>query len=162
MAYSVCPSDVVRAPVDIVWALMTDPASWGDFFDARVRSVEPAGPAVVGQRVCVSTGPWPTRFRLRFDFTEVDLSNHSLGVKIRMPFGIVNDEHFTCSPIDDGACRVSYGCNFEFPPGWRGVLLRTFLGRAFEIGPADSLARLKRASEARARAPVAAPASGSR
>ena len=50
----------------------------------------------------------------------------------------------------DGRCRVNYHCHFGFPDNWRGKLLRVVLGRALADGPADSLARLKRAAEARA------------
>jgi hypothetical protein len=157
MAHAVCPTDVVYAPVDVVWGLLTNPAGWGDFFDARVLSVEPPGPAAIGQCIRLTSGPWPTRFRLHFEFTEVDPAGHSLGLKIRLPFGILNDEHLVCSPIGDGACRVAYGCNFEFPPGWRGALLRALLGQAFEAGPADSLSRLKLAAEAPRPAPVVPP-----
>jgi hypothetical protein len=157
MAYAVCPTDVVHAPVEVVWGLLTDPAGWGDVFDARVLSVEPHGPAAVGQRVLLTSGPWPARFRLHFEFTEVDPATYSLGLKIRLPFGIMNDEHLVSSPIGEGACRVTYGCNFEFPPGWRGALLRTLLRRAFETGPADSLSRLKRAAEARRPAAATLP-----
>jgi len=44
-------------------------------------------------------------------------------------------------------CRVNYGCNFEFPHGWRGVLARLFLHKEIDAGPADSLLRLKRRAE---------------
>jgi hypothetical protein len=147
MAHAVCPTDIVHAPVERVWALLTDPAGWGGFWDARVLGVEPAGPAGPGQRILLSSGPWPARFRLTFTFTLVDAANHTLDLDIRLPFGIVNDEHLVCTPIDAASCRVTYGCNFTLPAGWRGVLLSRLLARGFETGPADSLARLKRAAE---------------
>lgn len=34
------------------------------------------------------------------------------------------------------------------PPGWRGWVLETFGGRAFETGVQDGVQRLKRAAEA--------------
>ena len=52
MTYASCPTVVVHAPIDIVWKLLTQPARWGDFFDLRITGVEPAGPAVIGQRFC--------------------------------------------------------------------------------------------------------------
>jgi uncharacterized protein YndB with AHSA1/START domain len=146
MVYAVCPTDVVNAPIERVWSLLTDPAGWGDFWDARVLDIEPAGPAAAGQRILLRSGPWPARFRLTFTFTKVDPANHTLDLDIRLPFGVVNDEHLACAAIDDVTCRVTYGCNFTLPAGWRGVLLR-LLSRRFEAGPADSLARLKRAAE---------------
>jgi hypothetical protein len=148
VAFAVCPSDVVNAPPATVWGLLTDPAGWGEVFDARVISVEPAGLATVGQRVLASSGAGPLRFRLSFEFIEVDHAAGALGLVIRLPFGIVNDEHLVCTPAGEAACRVTYGCNFAFPPGWRGSVLKALLWRAFETGPADSLRRLKAAAEA--------------
>ena len=49
MAYASCPTSVVNAPVEIVWAFLTHPERWGEFYDVRIASVEPPGPAVVGQ-----------------------------------------------------------------------------------------------------------------
>jgi hypothetical protein len=152
MVYAVCPTDVVHAPIERVWSLLTDPAGWGDFWDARVLNVEPAGPATAGQRIQLSSGPWPARFRLTFTFIQVDPASHTLDLDIRLPFGVVNDERLVCSRIDDASCRVTYGCHFTLPAGWRGVLLRRLLSRGFETGPADSLARLKRAAESPTRA----------
>jgi len=149
MVYAVCPTDVVSAPVEIVWRLLTTPAGWGDFFDAEVLRVEPPGPAAVGQHVDLRSGPGIAKFRLQFDFVLVDAAQHVLGIEIRLPFGIVNHERLSCAPLGPETCRVSYGCNFEFPRGWLGWLLLTVLRREIEAGPVDSLARLKRTAEAR-------------
>lgn len=42
---------VVDAPVDVVWGLLTNFAGWGSFYNVRALSVEPAGLAVVGQKM---------------------------------------------------------------------------------------------------------------
>jgi hypothetical protein len=34
-----CPTDVVDTPIEVVWALVTDFARWGDFYDVRVEKV---------------------------------------------------------------------------------------------------------------------------
>jgi hypothetical protein len=140
---------MVAAPAEIVWTLLTTPADWGTVFDGEVLGVEPAGPAAIGQRVRLASGRWPARFKLLFEFTEVDAASGVLQMEIRLPFGIVNHERLACTPAAPGECRVAYGCNFDFPAGWRGALLRALLRRGFEAGPADSLARLKRAAEER-------------
>jgi|SRR5579871_1134244 len=149
--HSVCPTDIVDTPAETVWALLTNPSGWGSYFDATVKSVIPEGHAVQGQRVGLATGSWPFRFLLTFEFTGVDEVRHELAIDIRLPFGIVNHERLSVTPLGANACRVSYGCNFYFPDGWRGRLLWTLFRRQFESGPADSLARLKRAAEERAR-----------
>jgi hypothetical protein len=147
MAFAVCPTDVVKAPVEVVWALLTTPAGWGSFFDAEVLSVEPPGSAAPGQRVGVASGRWPARFRLLFEFTEVDAASGSLRLEINLPFGIINHEELVCTPLGPAECRVAYGCNFDFPLGLGGLVLRVLLSRSFAAGPADSLARLKWAAE---------------
>jgi hypothetical protein len=144
---SVCPADVIKAPIDVVWRLLTTPARWGDFFDATILSVDPPGTATAGQRITLLSGRWPLRFRLAFKFIEVSATEHSLRLEIRLPFGIINNEHLTCTEVGAAECRVAYHCNFDFPAGVRGALLAESLRGAFQRGPADSLARLKRAAE---------------
>jgi hypothetical protein len=144
---SVCPTDVIKAPIEVVWRLLSTPARWGDFFDATILSVDPPGTATAGQRITLLSGHWPFRFRLVFKFAEVNTAEHSLRLEIRLPFGIVNHEHLTCTEVSEAECRVAYHCNFDFPAGARGVLLAESLRGAFRRGPADSLARLKRAAE---------------
>jgi len=65
-----------------------------------------------------------------------------------LPFGITVHEALDCIPLADCRCRVNYHCNFGFPGGWRGRLVRFLLGqKRLNDGPADSLQRLKRAAE---------------
>jgi len=80
---------------------------------------------------------------------EVNESAHSLRIDFQMPFGLRIVEEMRLTKIDGDRCRVIYGCNFEFPRGWRGILLRLMVSNELETGPADSLARLKRAAEAK-------------
>jgi hypothetical protein len=46
--FAACPTEIVKAPIDVVWKPLTDFAGWGSFYDVRVGGVEPSGPAVVG------------------------------------------------------------------------------------------------------------------
>lgn len=144
---AICPTDVVEAPVDVVWGLLTDPAGWGGFFDVRVSRIDPPGPARVGQRVFAGSGPRLLHLQLRFEFTAIDAERHRLGLQVSLPFGVTVSEDLTCTPISERRCRVSYGCDFGFADGWRGWIGRLLLGREMETGPADSLARLKAAAE---------------
>ena len=41
--YAACPTEIVEAPVGVVWKLLTIISGWGSFFDVRVTSVEPPG-----------------------------------------------------------------------------------------------------------------------
>jgi hypothetical protein len=56
MKHVSCPTALVHAPLDIVWALLTEPAGWKEFFDIRITRVVPPGSAVVGQRIYGESG----------------------------------------------------------------------------------------------------------
>jgi len=152
VAYSSCPTSIVNAPVEIVWTLLTRPEEWGDFYDVRVRSVEPAGAAVVGQTVFAESGPRLLHLPLEFRFTKIDAANYELGLDVKFPFGITVREDLSCVPIGPDQCRVSYHCGFGFPAGWRGTVARFLMRRELKSGPVDSLPRLRRAAEERYRA----------
>jgi hypothetical protein len=142
-----CPTAVVNAPIEVVWGLLMNTARWGEFYDLKVLSVEPPGPAARGQRLIGNPGPSFLPMRITFNFTEVDPVNHRLGIDGRLPFGIKVREDMNLIRVDDARCRVNYNCDFTLPPGLRGRILRRALGRGFDSGPADSLSRLKREAE---------------
>jgi uncharacterized protein YndB with AHSA1/START domain len=144
--FAACPTAVVEAPVEVVWSLLTDLAGWGTFYDVRVLSVEPPGPAVIGQRMRGESGPRWLHLGVSFEFTRIE-THRKLEMDIRLPLGISVHEDLDCIPIDDGRCRVNYHCHFSFPAGGRGALLRRVLSRGLVEGPADSLSRLKQAAE---------------
>jgi hypothetical protein len=145
MSYASCPTAVVNAPADIVWALLTDPACWGGVFDMRVAGIDVPGPAIIGQKVCGTTGPRIFHLKLAFRMMEIDPDHHRPRREVKLPFGITVEEDLRCTPLDDIHCRVDYRCNFDFPTGWRGTLMNQRL----DAGPRDSLSRLKREAERR-------------
>jgi hypothetical protein len=123
------------------------PEGWGNFYDLIVTRVTPRGPARVGQEVVGVSPAWGLRFRVSARVIEVDESVHRLRIDFQMPFGLTVLEDMRLTRIDRDKCRVTYGCNFVFPRGWRGILLKLMMRNELEAGPADSLARLKRAAE---------------
>jgi hypothetical protein len=147
MAFASCPTVIVNAPVETVWALLTHPDGWSDFFDVRVASVAPPGPAAIAQLVSAETGPRFLRLRLEFRFTKVDATNYQLGLDVRMPFSITVREDLSCVPLGMDQCRVNYRCDFGLPSGWRGWVMRFLMRRELDSGPVDSRSRLKRAAE---------------
>ena len=147
MAYASCPTSIVDAPVEIVWTLLMHPERWGDFYDVRVASVEPPGPAVVGQTVFAQSGPRFLRLKLQFRFTRIDTANHELGLDVQLPFGINVREDLSCVSLGPDQCRVNYHCDFDFPAGWGGAIARSLMRRELDAGPVDSLSRLRRAAE---------------
>jgi Polyketide cyclase / dehydrase and lipid transport len=153
MSHASCPTAVVDAPVEVVWALLTHPAGWGHIFDVRIGGVNPPGPAVAGQEIKGETGPRLFHLKLSFRVIETDAERRRLVVDIKLPFGIAVREDLNCTPVDADHCRVDYHCGFDFPKGWRGALTRLLMRREMNSGPADSLSRLKHAAELRYTAP---------
>ena len=145
--YLAGPTEIVEAPVSVVWRLLTNFSGWGSFFDVRVTGVEPPGPAAKGQRMIGESGPRWLHLGVSFEYTLIDEQHYKLEIEGRLPFGMTVHEAMDCAPLVDGRCRVSYHCNFGFPDGLRGRLTRTLLSRGLKEGPADSLLRLKRAAE---------------
>ena len=70
--YAACPTEIVEAPIEVVWKLLTNFSGWGGFYDVRVNRVEPPGPAVVGQRMFGESGPRGLHLRVSFEFTRID------------------------------------------------------------------------------------------
>src|SRR5260370_34241964 len=95
IVHSSCPTSIVNAPVEIVWGLLTRPEKWGDFYDVRVTSVEPAGPAVVGQTVLAESGPRLLHLALEFRFTRMGAANYELGLDVTLPFGVAVREDWS-------------------------------------------------------------------
>lgn len=149
MSYASCPTAVVNAPVEIVWALLADPAGWGHVFDVRIDDLDPPGPAVVGQKIMGETGPRLFHLKLAFQVIQIDAERHRLVMDLELPFGIAVREELTCTPLNADDCGVDYHCGFYFPKGWRGALTRVLMRREVNAGPVDSLSRLKRAAEMR-------------
>jgi hypothetical protein len=145
--YVACPTGIVEAPVGIVWMMLTDISGWGSFYNVRVISVEPPGPAIKGQRMLGEAGPRWLHLGVSFHYTLVDATNYKLELDARFPIGITVHEAIDCIPLDGERCRVNYHCNFGFPSGWRGRLTRILLSLRLKDGPADSLMRLKHGAE---------------
>ena len=104
----VCPADTIAASPEIVWSLLTDPASYGTWADGRVERVEPPGPARAGQVIHMSSGVFFLRFNVRFEVQRVDHESHDFEFDGFFPFGLTMHEHITVRAIDGGA-RVKYG-----------------------------------------------------
>jgi hypothetical protein len=69
-----CPTAVINAPVDVVWAFLIEPVAWGGVFDARVGSIDPPGPAIVVQ----GNRPSILHLKLTFRMIEIDPYQHRL------------------------------------------------------------------------------------
>jgi uncharacterized protein YndB with AHSA1/START domain len=144
-SFHVCPTDVVDAPAEAVWAQLVDPARWPAWADG-VLVAAPARPLTAGDRLRLATGPLRL-FSVRFEVLDVR-PIEELRLAIALPLGLTNDETVRVTPLGPRACRLTFSRDFRFPPGWRGRLVQRAFAGELVRGPAESLARLKRAAEA--------------
>jgi len=137
----VCSTEVLFAPAERIWHLLTDPRKLAQWTGTTL--VEgPARQMSAGDHLALRAGG------LRITFDVLDMHPpRELTLDSRLPFGVTNHEQIQIARIDAHSSRVTYNCHFIFPPGWRGQLIETALGRRFATGPARSLGRLKRAAE---------------
>src|SRR6476469_2992897 len=109
MGLSVCPSAVVEAPVEVVWANLVEWERYAEWTDAYVVHSEPDGPAAVGQTVYFAGKVFSRALHFTFKVQEVNAERHQIGLHVYFPFGLQEKPHIACYPIDATSCRVQYG-----------------------------------------------------
>jgi hypothetical protein len=110
MSLSVCPADTVRAPVERVWELLTQPADYGSVWDLTVERVEPEGPAVVGQKFVGWSRALCQRWQISGEIREVDAQRHQILFRMSLPFfRLVTSNRIMCARIDERSCTLRYG-----------------------------------------------------
>ncbi len=107
---SVCPAAIVDAPLERVWDVLRDPASWGGWLDLVVHRVEPAGALQGGQTIVGSSVALGIRWKVRASIEGVDERSHVLRLAVRVPLlPIVERTAITCAPLAAARTRVQYG-----------------------------------------------------
>jgi uncharacterized protein YndB with AHSA1/START domain len=101
-SFETCPADVIHAPPERVWELLTNPARFGWL---GVKVVEaPARHLAVGDRLVF--GPAPG-LRLSWNVRSVE-PLRTLELDVTVPFGIRNHEIVVVSPLSSASCRVAF------------------------------------------------------
>ena len=109
MVVSVCPADIVAAPVEDAWELLNQPSRYDEWWDARLVSIVPEGPATPGQIVHVTSSGLGKRWNVTFVIKLVNPARHQIQFDVTLPLGITDHVTITCSPVDAASCRVQYG-----------------------------------------------------
>ena len=108
MTVSVCPGDEVKASVDVVWSLLSDPARLDAWWDARLLHARPPGPLVPGQHIeARAKGAFPAR--VSFEVTAVDPASHRIQMIARLPLGLVDHLTLTIARLAPDRCFVRFG-----------------------------------------------------
>lgn len=105
---SACPAATVAAPIEIVWDLLTTPAGYETWVNARVERVAPSGPACPGQEVVLRGRSAGRRWTMRIMIERVDAETRTFAFRAELPLGIHLQERISCSAIAGGT-RVQFG-----------------------------------------------------
>jgi hypothetical protein len=101
-SFETCPTDVVHAPVERVWELLTIPSliTWAD-----ARLIEAPGRGLVaGDRIV-----FVASLGLRVSWTVLSLDPpKELALQIGLPFGMGNRETIVLSRLAESECRVTF------------------------------------------------------
>ncbi len=93
----------------VVWKLLAEPANFSIWSDAQVDRVVPDGPAQAGQRVAGHARGLGINWPVQIEVRGVDAAHKTLDLTTALPFGITVDNHITVTPLNGGACQVSFG-----------------------------------------------------
>ena len=108
MRITTCPTATIHAQPEVVWHLLTDPASYDLWTDARTVAVDPAGYAQAGQRLEMRVRRLGWTFPVRFDVRDVDESAGRMRLDVRLPFGVTNHETIKVSALGEAGTFVSF------------------------------------------------------
>ncbi len=103
MSITTCPTDIVGAPAERVWDLLTQPEKLAEWSGVKLIN-GPTRPLEIGDRLVLGPG-----FGLRIIFEVLGMESPSqLTVDVRLPFGVINHEVIQVSSVEPGRCRVTY------------------------------------------------------
>jgi hypothetical protein len=85
------------------------PMDYGRFWDMTVERVEPAGPAMVGQKFVWSSRAMCRRWHINGEIEELDAQRHHIQFRLTLPLGLTSTNRVMCARIDERSCTLRYG-----------------------------------------------------
>ncbi len=98
----VCPTDIILAPAERIWRLVTDPRELAHWSLMRLVKA-PAREISCGDRLLFRAGVFP----IAFDVVDIQ-APRQLTLDIALPFGIKNREQIQITRIDARSCRTTF------------------------------------------------------
>ena len=142
---------IVLAPVDVVWGLISDASDLHTWWEATVEPPpQGLGPVRSGETVEYFKREMGKTWRGSMTFDEVDSGHRRLAVRAALPLGLHADLVLSCEALDNERTLVRYE-----KAEWRletGMMTRLFGGallKKADAGMGHSLERLKRVAESR-------------
>jgi hypothetical protein len=109
MPLTICPTNVAHAPASVLWTLLTEPESYEQWMDARVRSVSPPGRVRPRQDIILGAPARAPIFRCRLVIEAVDEERQVLTVAGEFPFGLRIRNRLSIAPLDARTTRIAFG-----------------------------------------------------
>jgi uncharacterized protein YndB with AHSA1/START domain len=109
MPFNICPADVVAAPVESVWELLSDPTLYDVWWDARTERIVPEGKAQPGQVLYAKTTGLGRTWDVTLKVEQVRPEQHQITLAIALPLGVTNHATITTTPLDATSCRLQFG-----------------------------------------------------
>lgn len=99
---NICPTDIIFAPSERIWTLLTDPRKLAQWTGTKLVQ-GPAGRIGAGDRLVLRANMF------RITLKVVDLQPPSqLVLDVTLPFGVTNHEDIQITAIDGNTHRVTF------------------------------------------------------
>ena len=98
----VCPTDIILAPAERIWHLLTDPRELAQWSGTRLIE-GPVREVSAGDHLVLRAGT----MHITFDILDAQ-APRQLALDIALPFGVTNHEQIQITPIDAHSSRVTF------------------------------------------------------
>jgi uncharacterized protein YndB with AHSA1/START domain len=108
MVVNVCPAGIAKASPDRVWSIVSNPSRFPEWLDVTLAAGAPSGPPTPGQVFKFETRELGRSWPVDIEVKGLDPNRRWIDLRVNLPLGVVNDEHVTLTPADDGGTLVRF------------------------------------------------------